>query len=113
MLVAPITAAVDGDTNTSSRSIWLPKGEWVAWESPSQGTSALLQGPTVVTREFGLSEVPVFVRAGACIPTRTMVSAYNVRPPRLVHTPAPTLHELTGGSTTHTGHTSMKTHFHL
>ena len=81
MLVAPITEAVDNSTNTSSRSVWLPEGEWVpwvSWGSPSQGESAPLQGPTVVTHEFGLSEVPVFVRAGACIPTRTMASAYDV-----------------------------------
>jgi alpha-glucosidase (family GH31 glycosyl hydrolase) len=83
---------------TVPRSVWLPPGEWLAWTSASAKPSApdahsgvgaaavtaaappppaILRGPTVDTRHYGLDEIPVYVRAGAVIPTRTMASAYH------------------------------------
>ena len=88
MLVAPVTeplshdpqASKNNDTTydagnkaTVSRAVWLPPGEWVSWATPGDG---VLKGPIVKTAQYGLGDIPVYVRAGAVIPTRTMASAY-------------------------------------
>ena len=44
----------------------------------------MLKGPTVSTAQYGLDDVPVFARAGAVVPTRTMGSAYRTTADPLV-----------------------------
>jgi hypothetical protein len=84
---------------TVPRSVWLPPGEWVAWTSAASSSAAdvgrnvapaeILKGPIVDTRQYSLDETPVYVRAGAVIPTRTMVSAYQTTADPLVWMVAP------------------------
>jgi alpha-glucosidase (family GH31 glycosyl hydrolase) len=62
LLVAPITTP--GETVT--RSVWLPPGQWTNFF-----TGEIVQGGTTHQVSSGLDTMPVFVRAGAIIPTRT------------------------------------------
>jgi len=43
--------------------VWIPPGTWVEWFS-----GLALSGPQVVTRAYALTDIPVFVRAGAILP---------------------------------------------
>jgi alpha-glucosidase len=63
MLVAPITAPVDKDTQLANQSLWIPPGEWV--ETP---TGKHFVGPLDVKRNFSISQVPVYTRIGTIIP---------------------------------------------
>ena len=58
MLVAPVI--VEGAV---SRSVYLPAGDWVSWDGATRVTGP---GDAVVSAPLG--ELPVFLRAGACIP---------------------------------------------
>ena len=64
MLVAPITAPMEG--NFSTLDIWLPQGSWY-----EVCTGTMLQGGQVVTRNFKIDEYPLYVKAGAIIPQYT------------------------------------------
>ena len=61
MLVAPITAPMEGSFSTLD--IWLPQGTWF-----EVSTGTMLQGNQVVTRSFMIDEYPLYVKAGAIIP---------------------------------------------
>jgi len=63
MMVAPITAPVDKDAQLASQSLWIPPGEWI--ESPA---GKHFTGPLEVTRNFSISQVPVYTRVGTIIP---------------------------------------------
>jgi alpha-glucosidase len=63
MIVAPITAAADPVTQMAGEDIWLPPGEWIEWF-----TGKRLSGPVAVKRQFSISQIPVYVRAGAIVP---------------------------------------------
>lgn len=63
MIIAPITQKIEEGKVVVPKSFWLPEGEWVEMMS---GTS--LKGGKNYTREYALSEIPVFVRAGSIIP---------------------------------------------
>ena len=64
MLVAPITAPMEG--NFSTLDIWLPQGSWY-----EVCTGTMLQGGQMVTRNFKIDEYPLYVKAGAIIPQYT------------------------------------------
>lgn len=63
MLVAPIGAPMkDGE---SELNIWLPKGnDWYEWH-----TGTMLKGGQQIDRKFTIEEYPIYVKAGAVIPT--------------------------------------------
>ena len=61
MLVAPITAPMEG--NSSTLDVWLPRGTWF-----EASTGTMLQGGQVVTRHFMIDEYPLYVKAGSIIP---------------------------------------------
>ena len=63
LIVAPVVASVDPATNLVKKQVWLPPGEWMEWPS---GRS--IEGPATVDRAFSLSQVPMYVRAGAIVP---------------------------------------------
>jgi len=63
MIVAPIVQPISEKNQLASQKVWLPGGDWYEWFS---GT--LLNGDRVIQRQFSLSEIPVYVRAGAIIP---------------------------------------------
>jgi len=68
IVVGPITA-VTGSSGTVSKSVWLPSGSWSNWN----GTK-VYQGPTVVTMDYGVQDIPAFVSVDAVIPLQTQAS---------------------------------------
>ena len=63
MLVAPVTEPVDNHSGLAKMSIWLPKGDWIEWQ-----TGAHFTGPVTVQRDFSIQQVPVYVKAGSIVP---------------------------------------------
>lgn len=79
MLVAPVV-----DLKEVPKAIWLPSGAWYPW---CQHANSPLIGPLLLTNQtFALDEIPVYVRAGSIIATKTMADApaLPVAPTRLV-----------------------------
>ena len=60
MLVAPVTNA------GNSVSVWVPPGSWTDWF-----TGTTYTGPATVTMTAPLSRMPVLIKAGGLVPTRT------------------------------------------
>jgi hypothetical protein len=90
ILVAPITTAgVEGNgsaaagNGTARKDIWLPALEanarssggpsWLLWD----GTPVPAAAGSVLSAEWGVGEVPVFVRPGTIVPMRTMASTHS------------------------------------
>ncbi|TVT19497.1 DUF5110 domain-containing protein [Amycolatopsis acidiphila] len=65
VLVAPITTPDDA-AGTGSVGAWIPPGTWTDYF-----TGATYQGPRSVTLTAPLSRMPVLVKAGGILPTRT------------------------------------------
>ena len=65
VLVAPITSPDDANGN-GSVTAWIPPGTWTDYFT---GTS--YTGPTTVTITDPLSEMPVLIKSGGIMPTRT------------------------------------------
>jgi hypothetical protein len=65
VLVAPITSPNDANGN-GSVNVWVPPGTWTDYFSGQVYT-----GPANVTVTKSLAEMPVFVKAGGILPTRT------------------------------------------
>lgn len=67
MWIAPVVSPISQNTSMASKTLWIPPGMWIEAE---RGTviSGKSDGSTVVTHEYDLSEIPVFVKAGAIIP---------------------------------------------
>jgi alpha-glucosidase (family GH31 glycosyl hydrolase) len=63
MIVAPVTAPVDNDTQLAHESIWIPDGEWI-----ERATGKHFTGPAQITRAFSIDQIPVYIRAGAIVP---------------------------------------------
>jgi len=59
ILVAPVTEA-----GATSRKLYLPRGAWFDW-----WTGARLDGGREISRDVDLATMPLYVRAGAIIPT--------------------------------------------
>ncbi|AGL16789.1 glycoside hydrolase family 31 [Actinoplanes sp. N902-109] len=65
MLVAPITTPNDGNGN-GSVPVWVPPGSWTDYF-----TGTTYTGPATVTMTAPLSRMPVLIKAGGLVPTRT------------------------------------------
>ncbi|MBY8882836.1 ricin-type beta-trefoil lectin domain protein [Actinacidiphila acidipaludis] len=65
VLVAPITSPNDANGN-GSVSVWFPPGSWTDYF-----TGRTYTGPTTATVTDPLSQMPVFLKAGGILPTRT------------------------------------------
>jgi len=75
MLVAPVTEPVSKDTEVARRSIWLPEGNWIEWD-----TGAHFKGPITVTRDFSIRQVPVYGKEGSIVPMQPEMSYTRERP---------------------------------
>src|SRR5262249_41978991 len=69
VLVAPITSANDSNGN-GSVSAWIPPGTWTDYSSGTTHT-----GPSTVTITDSLASMPVLVKSGGILPTRTDYTA--------------------------------------
>ncbi|WP_432992460.1 ricin-type beta-trefoil lectin domain protein [Dactylosporangium sp. CA-233914] len=65
VLVAPITSPNDGNGN-GSRSVWVPPGTWTDYFTGRSYT-----GPSTVTFTSSLAQMPVLIKSGGIMPTRT------------------------------------------
>lgn len=63
MLVDPVVSPVDASSQLASETVWLPKGNWIEWETGRHFT-----GPITVDRKFSISQIPVYVPEGAIVP---------------------------------------------
>lgn len=73
VLVAPVTKAGAGNVDTS---VWFPPGEWTDYF-----TGKTYTGPSTQTVTTSLSTMPVFLRSGGLLPTRTdYVDSANAKP---------------------------------
>lgn len=62
-----------------TRSVYLPAGQWSNFNG-----SAVHTGPTTVTTAYGVGDIPLFARAGALVPLKTMASVTGNFPDPLV-----------------------------
>eukprot|EP01111_Echinosteliopsis_oligospora_P010625 TRINITY_DN3361_c0_g1_i1.p1 TRINITY_DN3361_c0_g1~~TRINITY_DN3361_c0_g1_i1.p1 ORF type:complete len:463 (-),score=137.00 TRINITY_DN3361_c0_g1_i1:37-1425(-) len=72
ILVSPITSASPGN-NLTEQTVWIPEGNWIEYYS-----GKLFTGPTTITRNYSLAEIPAFVKAGAIIPMRSSIDAPTI-----------------------------------
>jgi alpha-glucosidase len=75
MLVAPVTTPADPASQLADESIWLPKGEWIEWE-----TGRRFEGPIRIDRKFSIEQIPVYVRAGAILPMAPAMAYTGQKP---------------------------------
>jgi len=72
IVAAPITTVTNPQSHGVQKAVWLPSGVWVNWN----GTQ-IYQGPTVVTQNYGVQDIPLFVRTGVVIPLQTAASVVS------------------------------------
>jgi len=63
LLVRPVVAPMDSDTQTAAVNVWLPPSLWTNWF-----TGATTPGNSTVNLLVPLDQIPLFVRAGSIIP---------------------------------------------
>ena len=59
----------------ATKTIWMPPGDWVDWNTSSSSSQIIRGADTGVVikdRPYALHEIPMFARAGAVVPTQTM-----------------------------------------
>ena len=59
----------------ATKTIWVPPGDWVQWNTSSSSSQIIHgadTGVVVKDRRYALHEIPIFARAGAVVPTQTM-----------------------------------------
>jgi len=72
IVAGPISSVTNPSTHVVSKAVWLPSGTWSNWN----GTKTYI-GPTVVTLDYGVQDIPLFVRAGAVIALQTAASVVS------------------------------------
>ena len=75
MIVDPVVAPGDKITGLAGKAVWLPSGDWVEWQ-----TGTHFHGPTMIQRNFSISQIPVYVRAGAIVPEAPAMQYSNQKP---------------------------------
>jgi alpha-glucosidase (family GH31 glycosyl hydrolase) len=75
LIVAPVAAPADPATGQVHESIWLPPGDWYEWT-----TGRTLHGPLTFQHAYSLAQIPIFVRAGAILPTAPPMSSTSEKP---------------------------------
>jgi len=72
IIAAPITTVTNPQSHAVPKAVWLPSGVWVNWN----GTKTY-QGPIVVNDNYGVQDIPIFVRSGVVIPLQTAASVVS------------------------------------
>ena len=72
LLVAPVVRPAN-QSNMAFKEVWVPPGNWIEHETGSV-VKGNADGSTVLVKQYDLSEIPVFVRAGAVIPSIPVVA---------------------------------------
>jgi hypothetical protein len=75
VLVAPISQPTGKDSQLVNRSVWLPEGDWIEWD-----TGARLKGPASAERTFSIRQIPVYVKAGSIIPMQPQMRYTGEKP---------------------------------
>eukprot|EP01063_Lacrimia_lanifica_P029738 TRINITY_DN4590_c0_g1_i3.p1 TRINITY_DN4590_c0_g1~~TRINITY_DN4590_c0_g1_i3.p1 ORF type:complete len:994 (+),score=371.47 TRINITY_DN4590_c0_g1_i3:66-3047(+) len=82
ILVAPVTTssgcatAGDEPCGLAAQDVWVPPGDWI-----EAHTGKVLTGPKTVHRHFHAEDVPLYVKAGAVIPTLPLQRMYGAPEP--------------------------------
>jgi alpha-glucosidase (family GH31 glycosyl hydrolase) len=66
LLISPIVSAGFQNDTLARQTVWIPPGTWIEWIS-----GAVLSAPAggmIYVRAYDLSEIPIFIRAGAVVP---------------------------------------------
>ena len=82
MLAAPVVTPADKASGLATESVWLPKGEWIEWPTGTHFT-----GPVKVERNFSISQVPIYLKAGSIIPMEPPMLYTGEKPvdPLIIH----------------------------
>jgi alpha-glucosidase (family GH31 glycosyl hydrolase) len=75
VLVAPISQPTGKESQLVKRSVWLPEGNWIEWD-----TGARLTGPVSTERTFSIRQIPVYVKAGSIIPMQPQMRYTGEKP---------------------------------
>jgi hypothetical protein len=72
MFVSPVVTP-SKSSNITLQTVWIPPGSWVEYSS-----GEVFQGPSVQQRYYALDEIPIFVVAGAILPTRSDIDTPTI-----------------------------------
>jgi alpha-glucosidase len=75
ILVAPVTEAVSKGSHLARRSIWLPEGDWIEWQ-----TGGHVKGPATLDRLVSIGQTPAYVKAGSIIPMQPPMQHTGEKP---------------------------------
>lgn len=75
LLLAPITEPIEENSLFVKKKIWLPEGEWIEWYS-----GELTKGGRVISEDFTIDEIPIFVKSGAIIPMQPKMKNSREKP---------------------------------
>ena len=78
ILVSPISTPACSD-GTSERKTWLPKGYWY-----DVCRNRILAGEHTIADQYGMNEIPYFIRVGSIIPCNPPLSHLKAEPSSLV-----------------------------
>jgi len=72
IVAGPVTTVTNSSTHMASKTVWLPSGMWSNWN----GTKTY-KGPVEVMQEYGVQDIPLFVRSGSVVPLQTYASVVS------------------------------------
>ncbi len=75
VLVAPISQPTGKESQLVKRSVWLPEGNWIEWD-----TGARLTGPVSTERTFSIRQIPVYAKTGSIIPMQPQMRYTGEKP---------------------------------
>eukprot|EP00005_Dracoamoeba_jomungandri_P001218 CAMPEP_0174251194 /NCGR_PEP_ID=MMETSP0439-20130205/1098_1 /TAXON_ID=0 /ORGANISM="Stereomyxa ramosa, Strain Chinc5" /LENGTH=818 /DNA_ID=CAMNT_0015331455 /DNA_START=326 /DNA_END=2782 /DNA_ORIENTATION=+ len=67
MFISPVVNQENQTDQMAEKSIWIPPGSWIEKDSGTMYSGS--STGKIITKKFDIREVPVFVKAGAIIPT--------------------------------------------
>ena len=78
ILVSPIVTAAD-DAQKTFHKTWLPEGSWY-----DACRNEMLEGATTISHDYGMSDIPYFIKAGAVVVCNPPVMNLKKKPDMLV-----------------------------